>query len=127
MLADAQGARVAAYLLDGDATGAATSRRTSWSATVRRCAPRRRPATSTSGPRRSTPRWARRCGPADPAVDVDARPRAVGDASTRSSSWAELDDDLGAAQVDYDDDAVRRAVLGDAVGASALMRPSRRG
>ena len=28
---------------------------------------------------------------------------------------AELDDDLGAAQVDYDDDAVRRAVLGDAV------------
>ena len=83
-------------------TGAATSRRTSWSATVRPCAPRRRPATSTSGRRRSTPRWARRSGPADPAVDVDLA-RELWASVDAIVELGELDDDLGAAQVDYDD------------------------
>ena len=102
MLADAQGARVAAYLLDGDGPGrrrvvvprgrqrlghadregARPPRRAGGG--VRRRAGRVAPGRPT---RRSTSTW----------------PASCGRAWTRSSSWAELDDDLGEAQVDYDD------------------------
>ena len=55
VLADAQGARVAEHLLRVDRPHGRRRRRTSSSATAAPGAPRRPPATSTSGPRRSTP------------------------------------------------------------------------
>ncbi len=102
MLADAQGARVAAYLLEatdrgGDESsylvvgngsahahreGARPPRRAGGG--VRRRAGRVAPGRPT---RRSTSTW----------------PASCGRAWTRSVELGELDDDLGAAQVDYDD------------------------
>ena len=115
MLADAQGARVAAHLLasTGPRTGDAPSYLVVGNGSARRT--EKAPGHLDERAAAFDADLGRRLEQGSLAgIDRDLARASSGPTSTRSSSWRRVPD-LELEQVDYDDDAVRRSVLGAAL------------